>query len=812
MNQQRLGKYELQERLGRNATNGTWKALDTQQQRIVALKIIEVQPESEFLSRFSMEAQAIAALHHPNIVELLETFVAPYGNEAYVVTNYVEGPSLLEYLNATAYTGKMVAPTEIVRILAPIAAALDYAHQHRVLHGALKPTSILFDTHHSVPALPGEPMITQFGMHQQRDPRTLSVDEAPYIAPEVAQGYAGTERSDLYAFGVILYELCTGASPFQGETTSDILMQHIHGVPTAPALINPQIRPALSSVIMRSLAKEPSARFSSATALVVAVAKALNIDMPESIIQPNLARGIITPLSFSGISGFDTMNSPTSISPLPQSFQTQSAPQVPPVVASSSTPVLQPPPVSSATTPILSNTPTGTTPNIYQQPVQTGEQKTTGISSVSGFTTVAENKPGFVTPPTSPARKRYGRGLIVLTVVLLIAILSAILATFLFFIRPHTLAPAQQTNIVGHAFFASSGLISTDNNQGITDKLQIDLQNIPAPQPGKKYYAWLTTSSSQTDIPALALGSLSPNHGRVTMSYSDAQHVNLLASYNRFLVTEEDASQQPVNPSLDPNAWLYSDSFSTAPNPTDPKHYSLFNHLQHLLSQDPKLKAAGLTGGLDIWLFRNTTKILEAAGSARDQQKVCIANPNPSCTDFMLRQVARILDYLDGSAYVHTENIPTNIQDIQHGQLLIDPTIAHVALLEFDPAQEPPGYLKHIGSHLQSISQIAGATPEQRALAIRIDQAINNVQGWLDAVHADAEKLIHMNSNQLVQSDALATLNDLFIQANNAFVGQIDPNTNNVKEGVVQIHYNIQALATFDVAPCTMNNGKSSCA
>jgi serine/threonine protein kinase len=323
-------------------------------------------------------------------------------------------------------------------------------------------------------------------MHQQRDPRTLSVDDAPYIAPEVAQGYAGTERSDLYAFGVILYELCTGASPFQGETTSDILMQHIHGVPTAPALINPQIRPALTSVIMRSLAKEPSARFSSATALVVAVAKALNTDMPSNA---SFGRGMITPPSFSGISGFDTMDNPTYISPLPQSFQTQSASLVPPIVASSNTPILQPPPVSSATTPILSYTPTGDTPNIYQhyqQPVQTGEQKTTNTSSASGFTPVAENKPAFVTPPTPLIKKRYGRGVIALAIVLLIAVLSAILATFLFFAHPHTLVPAQQTNIVGHAFFASSGLISNGNNQGITDELQIDLQNIPDPQPGKK--------------------------------------------------------------------------------------------------------------------------------------------------------------------------------------------------------------------------------------------------------------------------------------------------------------------------------------
>ncbi|GAC1426663.1 MAG: hypothetical protein NVS4B1_15240 [Ktedonobacteraceae bacterium] len=796
MNQRRLGKYELQERLGRNATNGTWKAFDTQRQRIVALKIIEVYPGSEFLARFNQEAQAVAALHHPNIVELQETFVSQHGNEACIVTDYVEGPSLLEYLNETAHTGKIATPVEIVRILAPIAAALDYAHQHRVLHGALKPTSILFDTHRSVPSLPGEPILTNLSMHQQRDPRMLSVDDAPYIAPEVAQGYPKTERGDLYAFGVILYELCTGALPFQGETTNDILMQHIHGAPTAPALINPQIRPALTSVIMRSLAKEPSARFSSATALVSAVAKALNTDMPEST---SLTRGIITPPSFSGISGLDTMNSATSISPLPQSFQAQSAPLLPPVVASSNTPWLPPLPVSASRTPVVSETPTAS----HVQLPSRAESK--------GSVPLEHSSVGLLNGPPPPARKR--RGLfMVLAAVLLLALLGSVIATFLFFTRSQPSTPAQHTNVVGHAFFVSSGLISKESNQGITDKLQIDLQNIRDPQPGKKYYAWLMTSSGQTDVPALALGPLSPNHGRVTMTYSGALHTNLLANYSRFLVTEEDANQQPANPSLDINTWRYYDGFSTAPNPSDPKHYSDFDHLQHLLSQDPKLKAAGLSGGLDTWLFRNTTKILEAAGSARDQQKVCVANPGAGCTDFMLRQVARILDYLDGSAYVQTENIPTNIQNTQGGSLLIDVKTARVALLEFDPAQEPPGYLKHIGSHLQSISQIPGTTPEQHALAIRISQAINNVQGWLDALHADAAKLIHMNADQLVQSDALTLLNDLFIQANHAFVGQVDPNTDNVKEGVVQIHYNVQALATFDVTSCTLQNGKSSCA
>jgi hypothetical protein len=145
--------------------------------------------------------------------------------------------------------------------------------------------------------------------------------------------------------------------------------------------------------------------------------------------------------------------------------------------------------------------------------------------------------------------------------------------------------------------------------------------------------------------------------------------------------------------------------------------------------------------------------------------------------------------------------------------VLIDPTVAKVALLEFDPLyQDPPGYLKHIGNHLQSIQHAPNATADQQALAVRINQSINNVQGRLDAVHEDASKLLHMSSSELLRADTLTVLNDLFTQANAAFVGQIDPNTDNVKEGVVQIHYAIQALATFDVAPCTINNGKSSCA
>ena len=100
---------------------------------------------SEFFPRFNSEGQAIAALHHPNIVPLREFTIAPSEKEAYIVTDYVEGQSLAGYLDVTAHMGNIPPATEIVQLLTSIASALDYAHQRRVLHGALNPTAILLD-------------------------------------------------------------------------------------------------------------------------------------------------------------------------------------------------------------------------------------------------------------------------------------------------------------------------------------------------------------------------------------------------------------------------------------------------------------------------------------------------------------------------------------------------------------------------------------------------------------------------------------------------------------------------------------------
>ncbi len=792
------------EHLRPGAVGEIWKAFDTQQRRNVAIKIIPVnaQTSADFTQRFYREAEILAALRHPNIVPIQDFRVAQSESEAYIIMDYVEGLTLADYLSATAHIGKIPPPAEIVRLLAPVADALDYAHQHKVIHGALKPTAILLDKLSETAPSPGEPKLTDFGFNHIQNPLALPLDDVPYISPEIAQGFEGTARSDLYSFGVILYEMCTGALPFHGDTASDILMQHIHGTPVSPALINPHIPPALTAAIMRSLARDPAARYPSATALITTVAKALNTSMPESIRQSRPLPSTVNPASLSGISySMDTMNSPTYLS---QQQSQSKAPSAPPIVAGSNTPALPPSPVIPTSTPVLPMTPTGSIPVIQTPP------------AVSASTPILTTLPGYSGPPQAPGQtvllpttappvqKRRPRWLYIALVAVLLAVLAgSAFGVYLF--RANSIAQTPPT-IVGHVFFMSSGLLSYNlsSTQGITDELEINLQNLPDPQSGKLYYAWLL-DDNQTNLPAVALGALPLNHQQVILTYKDPLHNNLLANYGHFLVTEEDASTPPISPSLDITTWRYSAAFPTTPNPADTvNHFSVLDHLRHMLAQDPKLKSVGLGGGLDIWLFRNATKIVEQAGSARDSQKQCTLANTGEC-DFVHRALVRVLDYLDGSTYVQTD-VPPNTP------VLIDVTIARVALLEFDPLhQQPPGYLDHIGTHLRELASSPGVTAEQRTLAITIGTAINNVQARLELVHTDAKQLVNMNNSQLSQPAASALLNHMLTQAQLALAGQFDPNTSTVKEGVAQIHDNLQRLATFDVTPCTSTNGKNSC-
>lgn len=795
------GQYELQQRLDSSSVEEVWKAFDTQRRLYVSLKMLHIaaQAPANLLPYFTQEMSKVATLRQPNIVPLLDYHVIPSADGSHdvvVITKYVEGPSLTDYLNSTARRGAFPTGQELIQLLLPIAAALDYAHQRGILHGGIKPANILFDKLHTDSFSLGEPYLTGFGLQQLHPLLALPLQDVYYISPEVARGYIGTSRSDLYSLGVILYELCTGVLPFQGDAPTDIITQHIHALPTSPSLINPHILPAVTAVIMRALAKEPEARFSTALAMVVALAKAYNVPVQEDLSRsgpfPSVSMPASLSLSYLNLANAeqDSMNSATYLSNPPRtSFPTQAAsvpsvPSVPPTsglfptAPVSATPVL----------PMLSLTPQ---PSVVRTPeAQSVQDAPLSPASTTPVSAIASR--------VSKKRRLY----IILSSIIIIALLGSALFSF-FVLQRHQQSVAGKP-IAGYAFFVSSGLISMNNSNGIADRVQLKLNGLPALPASKLYYVWLMPDSdTNVEISPILLGTLPAQGGDVHLTYAgDASHTDLLAMYSRLRITEENANPQPTNPSLDSSTWRYYAAFSQQPNPLDTvSHYSLLAHLRHLLAMDSSMNSMGSTGsmgsmgtagGLDILLFRDAEKILEWAGSARDAQQHAGAA-------LVHRQMIRILDYIDGTQYLQPD-LPAGTP------LLVDPAMATMPLLH----QMPPGSLKEIGNHLREIIQCPGVTAEQRALAIQINAALNNVQNWLQAVHDDAVLLARMNDQQLLQPNAATLLNHIFIQASNAFTGQVDPNTNQVIPGVVQIHYNIQRMATMDITACT-GTGTNPC-
>ena len=819
----RVDKYELQERLGQSSIAEVWKAFDTQAQRNVAIKFLHpnLQADPDFVTRFTREAQIIASLRHPNIVQYYDFSTTQLSRSAsatpYFVMDYIEGGNLASYMSNTPRERKLLPIGDIVRLFTSIGLAVDYAHQHGVLHGNIKPANILLDKRHPASNAMGEPVVTDFGvaglLRVTAGSTSGSWNNAPlYISPEQVMGYTGNERSDIYSLGIMLYEFCTGTLPFLGSNPAAIMMQHVNTIPASPMLVNPNLSPALSMVIMQSIAKDPSARFPSASSLVAALAGAANQSEQPYSLAPSPSSG----------EGQGEADMPTVLS----TRQSPLSVGMNPAASSPSSPGISGVSFSSSPPPAAISGGGPATPNYYMAP----SRDTVGASYPSMSTVnmpapgssqpypVAQAQPGgpitpmlpaytpgyspqnipagtsMPPPPTAPSKKLGRRGLwIGLAVLLILALIGSSLGAYFAFFQKGSSPVVHQ--VVGHAYFVSSGLLSPNSTQGIADQLQVSLENVQPPQAGKSYYAWLLNDIT-LDFKAIFLGTLTFNSGTLNLSYpGDALHSNLLATNSRFLITEEDAGVTPANPSLDPTTWVYYAEFSQKKaNPAVPSSFSLYDHIRHLLADDPKVKAAGLTGGLDIWLYRNTQKILEWAGSARDSWKV----QNASSSAFIHRQLIRIMDYLDGSLYVQ--------KDLPAENVLADPAISKVGLLTFSPqTQDPPGYVYHIGKHLHELTALPASTAAQRALAIQINNALDVVNRWLQTIHDEVLQIYKMTDAQLFGNTGLSLLNSVATLANQVFAGQVNSHAG-VTDGVVQIHFNIQRLATFEIRACTASN------
>lgn len=776
----RIGKYELRERLGRGGMAEVWKAYDAQLERFVAIKLLhpDLHADPDFLTRFLREARVIASLHHPNIVKILD-FQTFQPNDisnpvACMIMDYIDGPTLADYIRTTSRMGKYPLPGEIVHLFISISRAIDYAHQHGMIHRDIKPANILFDQTNKIQNPMGEPVLTDFGIAKLLGVSTGTdsgswLGTPLYISPEQALGQMSTERSDIYSLGVILYEICTGVQPFRGENIPSLMMQHVQNAPPSPALINPNIPPALSMVILRALAKDPAARFGSASAMTAAMAEALNVALPTDISQFwMLSEEMSQPTYLSSVQPGNALNATPLLNPTYFPGAAQSANSVPQTALSSP----------------LSVGMAGMRPANPQTPYPTS---LTPVQHDSGQQRVASPPPPMTsvdTTPRPPINGTQRRWFVFSLLVVLLVLLGGSLGGFLWLSHQNSGAA---TPIVGHAYFVSSGQTNEETNLGSNDELLIDIQNVAPPSQGKSYYGWLLGDLSQPlATQPVFLGALQAINGRIHQLYAgDAKHTNLVAAYSRFLVTEEDSGVQPLSPSPDKSTWRYYAQLPQTPDSMDMAHMGALQHIRHLLADAPELLQVHLTGGLDLWLFRNAEKVFEWAGSARDDWERA---------DFgsIRNQIIRILDYLDGKTYVQ--------KDFPGAPNLVNPRIAPVALLQLDPQdQNTPGLLNLVDLHLSALEQAPGIAPENHQLAAQIDQDANLVLSLLKQVRLDGLEVLKMTLPQLQSSGAHDLLDTMETQARNAYIGQVDPQTNTVQGGIVQMHYTIQRLATFDI-------------
>ncbi|MGG7213982.1 Stk1 family PASTA domain-containing Ser/Thr kinase [Clostridium nigeriense] len=255
-------RYELLEKIGEGGMSEVYKAKCHKLNRFVAVKILKKQfaDNKEISQKFKREATAIANLSDANIVNVLD--VGTQDDIDYIVMEYVSGKTLKELIN---YSGKLTYNTAI-KIALQIAKALDCAHRNNIIHRDIKPQNILVTE-------TGEVKVTDFGIAKSTDSQTITnttsiIGSAHYLSPEQAKGTYIDFRSDIYSFGIVLYEMVTGRLPFEGESPVTVALKHLQEAPVPPKNINSTIPDSLNKLILKAIEKEPIKRYENAKEII----------------------------------------------------------------------------------------------------------------------------------------------------------------------------------------------------------------------------------------------------------------------------------------------------------------------------------------------------------------------------------------------------------------------------------------------------------------------------------------------------------------------------------------------------------------
>ncbi|MBN1428365.1 MAG: serine/threonine protein kinase [Anaerolineae bacterium] len=334
-----LGKYRILEPLGRGGMAQVYRAYHPQLDRYVAIKVLrsDLMQEEEFLGRFKREAKAVAALRHPNIVQVFDFDFDVEDDLYYMVMELMEGDTLRAYLSSCRARGRQFDPGEMVRILLDVLQGLAYAHHEGIVHRDIKPANILLTRS-------GQAVVSDFGIAQivggtQYTASGALMGTFSYMSPE--QGLEGRAdvRSDIYSLGIVLYEMLTGRPPFDADTPLAILMKHLNDPLPLPRSIDPAIPEAFERVVLKALAKRPESRYQNATEMIEALQEAAGqagVELPERIaladLQPLTAPpmpvGVFSGTARQGIVDAGFAQDDTDVSLEPRLPETHDAPSI----------------------------------------------------------------------------------------------------------------------------------------------------------------------------------------------------------------------------------------------------------------------------------------------------------------------------------------------------------------------------------------------------------------------------------------------------------------------------------------------------
>ena len=254
-------RYEILEVIGTGGMAVVYKALDHRLNRLVAVKILkdEFSRNQEFRRRFHAESQAVAMLSHPNIVSVYD--VSRSGDVDYIVMELIEGITLKQYLEKKGCLNWR----ETLHFAMQIAKALEHAHSRGIVHRDIKPHNIMILKDGSI-------KVADFGIARIASAQSTLTREAlgsvHYISPEQAKGAWVDDRSDLYSLGVVMYEMLTGRTPYDGETPVSVAIQHINGGAPLPSTLVTGIPRGLEQITMHAMASNADERYSSATEML----------------------------------------------------------------------------------------------------------------------------------------------------------------------------------------------------------------------------------------------------------------------------------------------------------------------------------------------------------------------------------------------------------------------------------------------------------------------------------------------------------------------------------------------------------------